>query len=253
MKQDGQFILFTRDEFKEWLLKTQFKRKITMIQQHHTYIPSYKNFNGKNHFELLKSMKTAHLQREFSDIAQNITTFNDGTIAICRPFDVAPAGIKGANSEGLCIENVGNFDIKGDKMSDEHKKTIVFLTAILCVKFKLTPNTDTIQYHHWWELDKGIRTNGTGNTKSCPGNNWYGGNTVESAQKNFIPLVIAEVNSILNPKKEVISITLQDAVKFIDSKVQIDETLWAGTDVATKAKYIDALLIKIATVWSGQK
>jgi len=241
MKTQGQYILFTRDEFKTWLGKQKISRKILLIQNHHTYIPGYANFKGNNHFAMLDGMKASHMQRGFTDIAQNLTTFPDGLIALCRPIDTAPAGIKGANANGICIEHVGNFDTGGDTMTIEHRKTILFINAILCKQFNLPVDTNHVVYHKWWDLNTGIRTNGTGTTKSCPGTNFFGGNTVEMANKNFIPLI-----------KEALQMTLTDAVKFIDSKVQLDEALWGGTDQATKAKYIDALLIKIATAWQKE-
>lgn len=44
-------------------------------------------------------------------------------------------------------------------------------------------------------------------------------------------------------------LTLNEAVKFIDSKIGICEELWAGKDLAEKAKYVDLLMQKIATKW----
>ncbi|WDU84189.1 peptidoglycan recognition protein family protein [Caloramator sp. Dgby_cultured_2] len=123
MQQQGKFILMNRDEFKEYILKLKVKRIIKLIQNHHTYIPSYKEFKN-NHFKLLEGMERCHLSRGFNEIAQNITIFPDGLIAICRPIDTAPAGIKGANKYGICIENVGNFDIGGDKMTEEQKRAL---------------------------------------------------------------------------------------------------------------------------------
>ncbi|KRQ86068.1 N-acetylmuramoyl-L-alanine amidase [Caloramator mitchellensis] len=212
MQKQGKFILMNRDEFKDYILKLKVNRKIFLIQNHHTYIPNYKHFKN-NHFTLLKGMERSHLKRGFEEIGQNITIFPDGLIAICRPLEEAPAGIKGANSTGICIENVGNFDVGGDKMSEEQKKSIVFVNAVLCKKFKLTPSINTIVYHHWYDLATGKRTNGAGTTKSCPGTNFFGGNTVEAANKYFIPLIKKELE-LLNEaitqikKGQVLAITL---------------------------------------------
>jgi len=108
--QDGEFVLFLDlPESAAWLDASSFSRVIRLLQCHHTYIPCYKNFQRANHFELLHAMEAAHLQRGFSEIAQNLTTFPDGTVAVCRSFDTIP-GIMGANKNGVCIENVGNFD-----------------------------------------------------------------------------------------------------------------------------------------------
>lgn len=45
---------------------------------------------------------------------------------------------------------------------------------------------------------------------------------------------------------------LFDAVKFFDTKINIDENLWAGTDNAKKVLYVNDLLIKLATAWQKE-
>jgi len=200
MNQKGKFILLTREEFKKWLLDNKFKRQIKLIQNHHTAKPNYSDF-ANNHFKLLDSMESFHINvNKMSEIAQNITTFPDGIIAIGRSFEKNPAGIKGANTNAICIENLGNFDINGNLMSEEHKKSIIFINAVLCIRFNIKPDTNSIVYHHWYDLDTGKRTNGTGNTKTCPGTNFFGGNAVEAATKNFIPLVLDEFNRGISTK-----------------------------------------------------
>ena len=62
------------------------------------------------------------------------------------------------------------------------------MNALLCEKFDLPINTDSIVYHHWWTA-AGKRTNGFGAAKSCPGTNFFGGNSVEACETNFIPLI----------------------------------------------------------------
>ncbi|MBK5273474.1 MAG: amidase [Desulfuromonadales bacterium] len=194
MRTKGKFILCTADEFEGWLASASINRTIGLLQNHHTFLPAYKQFNGSNHFELLEGMEHFHVvERGFEMIAQNLTTFPDGTVAVCRPLDRIPAGIKGANKVGVCIENLGNFDAGGDVMANSHNNTIVRVNASLCRRFGLIPTTETIVYHHWYDLDSGSRTNGTGNTKTCPGTAFFGGNTVAAAQANFIPLVLQYV------------------------------------------------------------
>lgn len=194
METQGRFILMNIDEFGQWLSTNQFARVIKLVQNHHTYIPNYSHFRGSNHFQLLQGMENSHIQRGFAEIAQNLTTFPDGTIAFCRALDKIPAGIKGANQYGICIENLGYFDTGGDTMTDEQKTTIIKANAFLCKKFNLTPGADTIVYHHWYDLNTGLFTGGTGSTKSCPGTNFFGGNTVQDCKDNFIPLVQAEMD-----------------------------------------------------------
>ena len=184
------FQLMDIDEFENWLAAQRVTRVIQLIQNHHTYLPDYTHFTGSNHFERLQSMKQYHMVNNgWSDIAQTLTTFPDGKVAVCRPLNQVPVGIKGHNSRGICIEHFGNFDVGRDQMNPAHAKTIVALNAMLCKKFSLPVDTDHIVYHHWYDLNNGARLNGKGVTKSCPGTAFFGGNTVEAANQGFIPLI----------------------------------------------------------------
>ncbi|WP_085991128.1 LysM peptidoglycan-binding domain-containing protein [Oceanobacillus senegalensis] len=202
MKMDGQHILMTKEEFRDWLINHAFTREIHVIQQHHTWKPSYRNFLGDNHFQMLKSMQNHHMnQMGWSNIAQNITTFPDGKIAVSRPLNIAPEGSIGpkANKHGIAIEHIGNFDIGEDVMTKEQRDTIVYITALLSIKFELNPSIDTITYHHWWhyKTKKRVFDNAKSNeVKSCPGSNFFGGNSTESARKYFYPLVKEKIKEI---------------------------------------------------------
>ncbi len=228
----GQFVLYTRDEFKNYLENTKFSRSIDKIQNHHTYIPGYVHYyrdNPPQPFKWLTSMKTSHLQRGFSDIGQNLTTFPDGTIALCRSMETTPAAIKGANTGAVAIEHLGWFDTGQDEMTEEHKETIVFLNAILCKRFSLLPNDKTILYHHWFDLNTGKRTNGSGSTKTCPGTNFFGGNTVEAANQNFIPLIAQKITSFITGSG---SQTPQPIAKGIVTASKLNVRAGAGTNFA---------------------
>lgn len=191
----GRFLLFDIDEFDNWLSSISISRQIKLIQNHHTWNPSYADFHGNNHFNLLNGMEAAHIERGFTEIAQNITIFPDGKLAVCRSLEKIPAGIKGANTSGICIENIGNFDNGHDIMSDMHKTSIIKAVAFLCKKFHLRPSSGSIIYHHWYDLDTGKRTNGSGSTKTCPGTGFFGGNSVNDAETSFIPFVISEIGT----------------------------------------------------------
>jgi len=169
MEKKGNFVLLTVAEFDDWLMKTKFIRSVKLIQNHHTLEPSYSKFTGQNHFSLLTGMERYHMvERGFAEIAQNLTTFPDGRVALCRSLEKIPAGIKGANQGGICIEHLGNFDNGKDAMTDAHQNAIIKVNALICREFGLTSSTDSIVYHHWYDLESATRTNGTGNTKSCP-------------------------------------------------------------------------------------
>lgn len=184
-EKKGKFLLFDLPAFAEWLREYKPHRVVRYLQNHHTWKPSYANFNGKNHFAKLAGMETSHLQRGFAEIGQNLTTFPDGLVAVCRSLDKQPAGIKGANRHALCIENLGNFDVGGDVMTAAQRETIVKLNALLCHKYLLHPDTKSIVYHHWFAA------------KTCPGTNFFHGNTEQDAEKYFIPLVQRELDTLV--------------------------------------------------------
>lgn len=178
-------------EFKSYMDKLSVTRKISVVQLHHTYSPAYKEFNGKNHVELQQGMKNYHVKtRNYADIAQTFTIFPDGKICTGRDINVAPAGIFGANSNGICIECVGNFDTNSDTMTEAQKNAIVGVTKILLDKFNLDAKTG-VTYHAWWT--SGGTSLGTyiagRSAKTCPGTNFFGGNTKDAYEKNLLPLI----------------------------------------------------------------
>ncbi|WP_442599830.1 LysM peptidoglycan-binding domain-containing protein [Neobacillus sp. D3-1R] len=208
LTMDGKFILMTRDEFKDWIFNQKFTRKVGKVQQHHTYQPNYQSFNGSNHFSLMKGMEDYHINgMNWSMISQQITTFPDGKLVVGRPFDIAPEGSFGLQNksamhaievDALAIENVGNFD--ANQMTAEQRETIVTVTALLMIKYGLTPNIDSITYHHWWDINSGERVldHSEGHpVKTCPGTQFFGGNSTTAAKNNFYPLVAKKMQEIL--------------------------------------------------------
>lgn len=185
----------TLGEFETYIANLKIARTILLIQQHHTYIPSYIHFKNNNHFELQKSMKNTHINTNgWADIGQHFSIFPDGSILTGRSIEKSPACITGNNANAICIENIGNFDKGADEMTDAQRDAIISVTAALCKKFNFNPDTNRIVYHHWFNLATGVRNNGSGNNKSCPGTNFFGGNKVEDCQKNFIPLIKQKLN-----------------------------------------------------------
>jgi hypothetical protein len=150
MEQKGKFVLMTLDEFGTFLDEAVVHRAISLVQNHHTFIPAYSHFTG-------------------------------------------------ANNGGICIENVGDFDTGRDQMTDVQRDAIVAVNAMLCRRFSLIPDSDDIVYHHWFDLNSGQRTNGTGITKSCPGTGFFGGNRVADAAGGLIPRIVAVMNGTSPP------------------------------------------------------
>ncbi|EOZ96538.1 hypothetical protein A33Q_2308 [Indibacter alkaliphilus LW1] len=194
MESKYGFIKMSVDEFTDWLKQQRVARTVLNIQQHHTWIPNYSHFNGRNHFERQLAMKNHHVGvNGWADIGQHFTIFPDGTIMTGRPLERVPACITGHNAHSICLEHIGNFDIGNDEMSNAQKKSIIKVTATLCRRFNLPVNANSILYHHWFELGSGLRNNGTRNNKSCPGTGFFGGNKVENFENHFRPLVLQEL------------------------------------------------------------
>jgi hypothetical protein len=191
METQGKFTLMNLDEYRHYLTGAVVNRTITHLQNHHTWSPAYRNFDGANHFAKMRSMEESHIQRGFNEIGQHITTFPDGMIGICRSLEKIPAGIKGHNTGGVCIEHLGNFDAGKDQMTEAHRTAIIRLNALLAYKFELTPNLNTIVYHHWFQLETGRRDGGGSliDHKTCPGTAFFGGNKEADAEAHFLPLV----------------------------------------------------------------
>lgn len=187
-------------EFEQWLSKLKVAKTIVYIQEHHTWNPSYISFKNDNHFELQLAMKNYHVNNNgWMDIGQHFTTFPDGSILTGRSLEQTPACIFGFNSNAICIENLGDFDLGKDTMTTEHKETIVRITAALCKKFSIPVNSDKIVYHHWFNLSTGERNNGAKNNKTCPGTGFFGGNKVSDCENNFLPLVANVLKTAVLP------------------------------------------------------
>ncbi len=187
----SNFKSYNIDEFKNYISTLNVSRRISLIQLHHTYSPSYKQFTGDNHIALQTEMRNYHIKTNgWSDIAQHFTIFPDGVIVSGRSMEMIPAGIKGANTGAVCIECLGNFDIGGDIMTDKQKETVVAAVKILIDKFGIEAKNG-IAYHGWWT------SGGTAlgdyykdrSVKTCPGTNFFGGNSRKAFEENLLPLI----------------------------------------------------------------
>ena len=192
------FTKMTPAEFKTWIHK-QGNYKYTGLQVHHTWLPDYSCFykaNGKHEDELTRQYNTQQYHKKtngWGDIAQHFTIFPNGAIVTGRKLSNTTAiGIKGWNSNKICIEIYGNFDKGKDKMTKEQKDAVITVYGELCKKFKITPSTSTIRCHAWFTAGGTYLGdyNKSKSAKTCPGTNFMGfGNSKEAIRDNFIPLI----------------------------------------------------------------
>lgn len=190
------FTLMTIDEFESWIKTVKVTRTIKYLQVHHTYSPAYAQFNGSNHFSLQQSMKNYHVNNcGYVDIGQTFTTFPDGTIMTGRSINSTPAAMVGFNTNGIGVENVGNFDKGGDTMTQAQKDTIVRAYAAMCKRFNLSPESNIV--YHGWATAGGTYLGtyiASRSAKTCPGTAFFGGNTRASYDANLKPLIIQAMN-----------------------------------------------------------
>ena len=206
--QNGFTLLETEKEFKEWLDKQHPTRKITRLQVHHMALPDYSTWNntdkrvyGDNR-ELGRTLaldaygkQTWHSSDGHGHyIAQHFSIFPNGKITTGRNLNSTPIGIAGWNSNAICTEIYGNFDKGQDIMTEEQKKAVIFVYALLAEKFNIPKTSTHIRPHSWftsggtclWDYYPGK------SRKSCPGTAFMGfGNTRKAFENNFYPLLKA--------------------------------------------------------------
>ena len=192
------FTKMTPAEFKTWIHK-QGNYKYTGLQVHHTWMPDYSCFykaDGKHEDELTRQYNTQQYHKKtngWGDIAQHFTIFPNGAIVTGRKLSNTTAiGIKGWNSNKICIEIYGNFDKGKDVMTKEQKDAVIIVYGELCKKFKITPSISTIRCHAWFTSGGTYLGdyNKSKSAKTCPGTNFMGfGNSKEAIRDNFIPLI----------------------------------------------------------------
>ncbi|WP_455537819.1 peptidoglycan recognition protein family protein [Terrisporobacter sp.] len=207
MKKEFGFIRFDNiDEFEIWLNKEKVTRKINRLQVHHMDLPNYntwkttdKRIYGENR-ELgrTKSLddycknKWNYPDGKNHYIAQHFNIFPNGKITTGRSLNSKPIGITGWNDNAICVEIYGDFDNKKDNMTDKQRKSVIAVYGLLCRKFKLTPNVNTIRPHCWFSASGTYLGDYFPNksAKSCPGTNFMNfGNTSSAFINKFYPLI----------------------------------------------------------------
>ena len=203
--QNGFTLIEKTSEIKTYLDKQSVSRKITRLQVHMMDLPNYSTWEktdkkvfAEPHFGRTESLNSYGKSKwGYSDghgkyIAQHFNVFPDGKITTGRHLNSTPIGIKGWNTNAICVEIYGDFDKGKDVMTDAQKKAVIALYGELCKKFKLTPSVSTVRPHCWFTA--GGTYLGDYNTsksaKTCPGTNFMGiGNTKKAFVDKFYPMI----------------------------------------------------------------
>lgn len=242
--QNGFTLLETEKEFKEWLDKQHPTRTINKLQVHHMALPDYstweatdKRVYGDNR-ELGRTLALDSYGKTTWNspdgyghyIAQHFSIFPNGKVTTGRNLNSTPIGIAGWNTNAICVEIYGNFDKDCDIMTEEQRKAVIFVFALLADKFKLPKTSTYIRPHAWFTSGGTYLGNYIAgkSRKTCPGTNFMGfGNTRKAFENNFYPLLKAykyESNNVANTDKTQYLRILQDvnirsAADFTDASV----------------------------------
>ena len=214
MKTQNGFTLFEKtSEIGPWLKKQNVTRRISRLQVHHMDLPNYSTWEKTDkkvfdepHFGRTQSLNDYGKKTwNYSDghgkyIAQHFNVFPDGKITTGRHLNSTPIGIRGWNTNAICIEIYGDFDKGKDVMTAAQKKAVIALYGELCKRFKIKPSTSTIRPHCWFTA--GGTYLGTYNpyksAKTCPGSNFWG----KGCSKDGFAWFIQDVKNYIYGNKE---------------------------------------------------
>ena len=237
MKTQNGFTLFEKtSEIGPWLKKQKVTRKITRLQVHHMDLPNYSTWEktdkkvfAEPHFGRTESLNSYGKSKwGYSDghgkyIAQHFNVFPDGKITTGRHLNSTPIGIRGWNTNAICIEIYGDFDKGKDVMTAAQKKAVIALYGELCKRFKIKPSTSTIRPHCWFTAGGTYlgKYDSSRSAKTCPGTNFMGYGCSTTGFAKFIKEVKAYVDG--EESKEVVKEKPKDEKSEGIYRVRTDE------------------------------
>ena len=219
MKTQNGFTLLDKNEIASYLAKQKVTRKITRLQVHHMDLPNYSTWEktdkkvfSEPHFGRTQSLNNYGKRTWGSGasdghghyIAQHFNVFPDGMITTGRNLNSTPIGVKGWNTNAICIEIYGDFDKGKDVMTKAQKEAVIALYGELCKRFDIPVNTNHIRPHCWFTAGGSYLSKYDPNrsAKTCPGTNFMGYGCSPSGFAKFINEVKAYVNGKEAPKEE---------------------------------------------------
>ena len=209
--QNGFTLLENSKDVRDWLAKQKVTRTITRLQVHHMDAPSYSTWEKTDkkvftepHFGRTQSLNDYGKRTWGSGasdghghyIAQHFNVFPDGKITTGRNLNSTPIGIRGWNTNAICVEIYGKFDKGHDVMNAKQKEAVIYLYGELCKRFDIPVNTSHIRPHCWFTAGGTYlgKYNSSRSAKTCPGTNFWGVGCSTSGFAKFIADVKAYVN-----------------------------------------------------------
>lgn len=216
--KNGFTLLENEKDVKNWLAKQKVSRTITKLQVHHMDLPNYSTWEktdkkvfSEPHFGRTQSLDSYGKSTwHYSDghghyIAQHFNVFLDGKITTGRNLNSTPIGIRGWNTNAICIEIYGCFDKGHDKITAAQKKAVIYLYGELCKRFDIPVNTTHIRPHCWFTAGGTYlgKYNPSRSAKTCPGTAFWGYGCSPDGFSHFIKDVKNYVDGKkAEPKKE---------------------------------------------------
>lgn len=216
--KNGFTLLENEKDVKDWLKKQKVSRTITKLQVHMMDLPNYSTWEktdkkvfSEPHFGRTQSLDSYGKSKwGCSDghghyIAQHLNIFPDGKITTGRNLNSTPIGIRGWNTNAICIEIYGCFDKGKDKMTAAQKKAVIYLYGELCKRFDIPVNTTHIRPHCWFTAGGTYlgKYNPSRSAKTCPGTAFWGYGCSPDGFAHFIKDVKNYVEGKkAEPKKE---------------------------------------------------
>ena len=209
--QNGFTLLENSKDVRNWLAKQKVTRTITRLQVHHMDAPSYSTWEktdkrvfAEPHFGRTQSLNDYGKRTWGSGasdghghyIAQHFNVFPDGKITTGRNLNSTPIGIRGWNTNAICVEIYGKFDKGHDVMNAKQKEAVIYLYGELCKRFDIPVNTSHIRPHCWFTAGGTYlgKYNSSRSAKTCPGTNFWGVGCSTSGFNKFLADVKAYVN-----------------------------------------------------------
>lgn len=216
--KNGFTLLENEKDVKEWLSKQKVTRKITRLQVHMMDLPNYSTWEktdkkvfSEPHFGRTQSLDSYGKSKwGCSDghgkfIAQHLNIFPDGKITTGRNLNSTPIGIRGWNTNAICIEIYGCFNKGKDKMTEAQKKAVIYLYGLLCKRFNIPVDISHIRPHCWFTAGGTYlgKYNPSRSAKTCPGTAFWGYGCSPDGFSHFIKDVKNYVDGKkAKPKKE---------------------------------------------------
>ena len=209
--KNGFTLLKNKEDVRKWLNSQKVTRKITRLQVHHMDLPNYSTWENTDkkvfsepHFGRTQSLNDYGRRTWGSGasdghghyIAQHFNVFPDGKITTGRHLNSTPIGIRGWNTNAICIEIYGDFDKGKDVMTKVQKEAVIALYGELCKRFDIPVNTSHIRPHCWFTAGGTYlgKYDPNRSAKTCPGTNFMGYGCSPSGFAKFIKEVKAYVN-----------------------------------------------------------